>query len=702
VSRSRSRVGAAVGLILVACGVLPSATLTAGAVGTTHDVDDFSLSASPESIWGVTDASLLTPAPVTLQAPVAKTVSGVLTVVGLDAGGHLIDMVADGPGSTWHTTDLTTAAGGPTLTGTQSVIMSPSGQLDVFGIGDGLVSGHLIEFVADGANGRTWNAYDVSSITGRANQVSGPSTMIDDAGRVRVFTQDNAGHVIDFKSWSTTTWTAADLTASYGMPTVTGAPSATLCPGAPGVVCVFGRSWTGHLLEVAANGTFLAPWTARDVTNQLFTGTLAADPTAITVAGRLAVAVVGADGTLALLSSASATFSGATVLNLTARTGTQPDAPQPVSMTSVFGGVALASRATTGDLLVHLSTAGSGFSVASGKNVSASGLATPISTPPSVAVAGGLIHVEAGSAPGVVGRVDSLLNGRSLGSTQSLVSPSGAYRAVMQADGNFVVYGPNGAPLWATGTVTGPGTHVALWGTGEIIVSNAAGTIVWRSGNSSGPTTTLRLRNDGDLIAANASGTIVWSSGTSVAEVIVRTVRSQIGVTESPVGSNCNPYTGFFGRGSAAGCPLFFSSEAWCSDFANWAWLKANAGVSGITAWSYNYVAYGLAHGTFKLGPLSHPQPGDAVVWGNANIAYGTHVGTVVAVFLGYIDVVSGNAGDRVSESGWMNAATSTVSGYSIIGYTSPLPVAAEHGGAPMPAAIQPTAAQINSQDGGR
>ena len=81
--------------------------------------------------------------------------------------------------------------------------------------------------------------------------------------------------------------------------------------------------------------------------------------------------------------------------------------------------------------------------------------------------------------------------------------------------------------------------------------------------------------------------------------------------------------------------------------------------------------------------------------------SYGTHVGLVVGVANGLIHVVSGNSNSRVSDNGWFNPATSTVSGYSIVGYTSP--VIPSLAAAPKAAAmLGASLAQINSQDAGR
>jgi len=175
-------------------------------------------------------------------------------------------------------------------------------------------------------------------------------------------------------------------------------------------------------------------------------------------------------------------------------------------------------------------------------------------------------------------------------------------------------------------------------------------------------------------------------------------------VAETPAGSNCNPYTAYWGRGVSKGCAGGTSAEAWCSDFAEWVWVNAGADVTGISGWSYSFVDNGTAHGTFKPGATNNPQPGDAVVFGDAKTKYGSHVGIVTAVNgSGQIDMVSGNWGDAVMDSGFFDPAGQNGAGYPIIGYITPV---AKGPGALRPASTlapsQVSQAEINTQDQGR
>jgi hypothetical protein len=74
----------------------------------------------------------------------------------------------------------------------------------------------------------------------------------------------------------------------------------------------------------------------------------------------------------------------------------------------------------------------------------------------------------------------SLGYGQNLTVGQSLVSGNGLYTAVMQTDGNLVVYGPSGA-IWSTGTSGSGGSVLSLQDDHNLVVWGNA-TPLWSSG----------------------------------------------------------------------------------------------------------------------------------------------------------------------------------------------------------------------------
>ena len=165
----------------------------------------------------------------------------------------------------------------------------------------------------------------------------------------------------------------------------------------------------------------------------------------------------------------------------------------------------------------------------------------------------GTVH-PAPSPPGLT----TLQPGASLAAGQSIASPDGVYRlkmqsdgnlveydgasvvwaagtnpsgasAVMQGDGNFVVYNSSNDALWSSQTSGNPGAYVAL-GDGGVFGVRSGGVMIWAPGNLvSGNTLTagqslfspagryrLTMQGDGNLVEYTKSGIAVWASSTAV------------------------------------------------------------------------------------------------------------------------------------------------------------------------------------------
>lgn len=108
---------------------------------------------------------------------------------------------------------------------------------------------------------------------------------------------------------------------------------------------------------------------------------------------------------------------------------------------------------------------------------------------------------------GRVGSEDTLATGRTLTVGQDLVSTDGRFVAIMQADGNFVVYGPSGA-TWATAT-SGTGNWVVMQGDGNLVVYTAGGQALWSSSTAPSSGDRLVMQTDGNLVVYSG-GTALW------------------------------------------------------------------------------------------------------------------------------------------------------------------------------------------------
>jgi hypothetical protein len=112
----------------------------------------------------------------------------------------------------------------------------------------------------------------------------------------------------------------------------------------------------------------------------------------------------------------------------------------------------------------------------------------------------------------------SISHSASLGPGQYIQSTNGLYIAIMQADGNFVVYGPSGA-LWSTGTWGTAAAALTLQNDGNVVLWGPNGQAFWSAGTWGTTGNTLTIQNDGDLVLTGAPtdlgtrpGQVLWSS----------------------------------------------------------------------------------------------------------------------------------------------------------------------------------------------
>jgi FG-GAP-like repeat/Cep192 domain 4/FG-GAP repeat len=110
-----------------------------------------------------------------------------------------------------------------------------------------------------------------------------------------------------------------------------------------------------------------------------------------------------------------------------------------------------------------------------------------------------------------------------ISTNQQLVSASGSWRAIMQTDGNFVVYGPSG-PNWASGTnakgampfitMMQPDGNLVVYANTTSCAPETACSPTWASGtNGKGtPPFTLIMQNDGNLVVYDSTNAALWAS----------------------------------------------------------------------------------------------------------------------------------------------------------------------------------------------
>jgi hypothetical protein len=128
------------------------------------------------------------------------------------------------------------------------------------------------------------------------------------------------------------------------------------------------------------------------------------------------------------------------------------------------------------------------------------------------------INLSGGTCPGAAPAVTApsacgkMTAGEGLKKGHTLTSCDGRFELAMQTDGNLVEYS-NGIALWASHTVNG-GDTVVMQGDGNLVVYGATGCPVWASQTAGNAGGFFQLQSDGNLVVYNASSQAKWATGT--------------------------------------------------------------------------------------------------------------------------------------------------------------------------------------------
>ncbi|WP_461049957.1 IPT/TIG domain-containing protein [Terrabacter koreensis] len=102
----------------------------------------------------------------------------------------------------------------------------------------------------------------------------------------------------------------------------------------------------------------------------------------------------------------------------------------------------------------------------------------------------------------------TLLSGQILSSGTALRSPSGAYVATVQGDGNLVIRNAAGTALWSTGSA-GAGSRIEIRADGNLTLVRPTGAVAWTSGTNGWIGGLVTLTDDG-ILQVRQAGTTVW------------------------------------------------------------------------------------------------------------------------------------------------------------------------------------------------
>ncbi|MHA3702857.1 hypothetical protein ACXR2U_11830 [Jatrophihabitans sp. YIM 134969] len=139
-------------------------------------------------------------------------------------------------------------------------------------------------------------------------------------------------------------------------------------------------------------------------------------------------------------------------------------------------------------------------------------------TRPTRAVLAGLAAAAEGialaSAPSAGAATPGTLpTGAHLFSGATLTSPRGAYRLVMQTDGNLVERRvTDNAAIWTSRTAGHAGAALVVQSDGNVVIYPKVGGGIW-STRTTGNGNALALQDDGNLVVRSAAGRALWTTG---------------------------------------------------------------------------------------------------------------------------------------------------------------------------------------------
>jgi hypothetical protein len=116
--------------------------------------------------------------------------------------------------------------------------------------------------------------------------------------------------------------------------------------------------------------------------------------------------------------------------------------------------------------------------------------------------------------------VSFLPDGYKLGTNQAVVSQNRQYFLTEQADGNLVLYrgsvtGGSRTALWGMPvTPPGDGSYAMMQTDGNFVVYNRNEKFVWATNTSGNPGAYLAVQNDGNVVIYTSAGKAIWSTRT--------------------------------------------------------------------------------------------------------------------------------------------------------------------------------------------
>lgn len=106
---------------------------------------------------------------------------------------------------------------------------------------------------------------------------------------------------------------------------------------------------------------------------------------------------------------------------------------------------------------------------------------------------------------------DRLTTNQQLGQNQSITSQNGRYSVVMQGDGNLAL-NDGGRGIWGAGTNGKGGDHAVMQDDGNFVIYTSSGAPVWASNTPGHPGAFVVVQNDGNVVVYDPSNHPLWAS----------------------------------------------------------------------------------------------------------------------------------------------------------------------------------------------
>ncbi|MEH1835481.1 MAG: hypothetical protein V7L29_26365 [Nostoc sp.] len=107
-----------------------------------------------------------------------------------------------------------------------------------------------------------------------------------------------------------------------------------------------------------------------------------------------------------------------------------------------------------------------------------------------------------------------LNTGEFLSPGQYLISPNQEYTAILQSDGNFVVYDSSNNILWASNTFDTEVNNIVMQYDCNLIIYDSNAIPTWATFTTTYSSCSLQMQDDGNLVIYTGDNVPVWASGT--------------------------------------------------------------------------------------------------------------------------------------------------------------------------------------------